>query len=202
MTLHEPVTLLTDYLLAGIGGALAWRLWRRTPHIAARWLSRALALTAISAVVGGSYHGFSANVSPPWALVWWTATLLVICLVSAALAMALLRELGRPAGPSVWLAVISLKLAVAAILVIAHPRFVIAIADYGSVLLVWAIAAVAIRRRWRGWILTAIGLCVVGAVIQQARVAPSPNFNHNDLYHVLQAFALCAFYRAGLELDR
>lgn len=199
MTLNEPATLLTDYLLAAVAVCLAARLLRRTADIAARWLGRALFLTAASAFVGGSYHGFSANVSAPWAAAWWVVTLLVISFLSAALAMSLLREFVRTDGSRTWVWFIAGKLAVSATLVLLYPRFVVAIADYGSVLLAWAIGALGTRRPWRGWMLAAVGLSVVGALVQQARIAPSPHFNHNDLYHLIQALALGAFYRAGLR---
>jgi hypothetical protein len=199
MTLHEPVTLVTDYLLAAVALWLAARLRRQTTDIAARWLARALVLTAASAFLGGSYHGFAGNVPRAWAAAWWVATLLVICLVSAALAMSLLREFTRSTKSTPWTWLIAAKLGVSATLVLLDPRFMIAIADYGSVLLAWAIGALVTRRAWRGWMLGAVGLCVIGALVQQARIAPSPHFNHNDLYHVIQAFALGAFYRAGLR---
>jgi hypothetical protein len=38
---------------------------------------------------------------------------------------------------------------------------------------------------------------VVAAVAQQMRWDPAPTFNHNDLYHVIQALALNLFYRAA-----
>ena len=56
MTVHEPATLLTDLLLGALAGWLAGRL-RRNPAAPARWWSRALLLTAASALVGGTYHG-------------------------------------------------------------------------------------------------------------------------------------------------
>jgi hypothetical protein len=48
--------------------------------------------------------------------------------------------------------------------------------------------------------LAAIGLSVIAALVQQLQVSPSLQFNHNDLYHVIQAFALGGFYRAGTGL--
>jgi hypothetical protein len=38
----------------------------------------------------------------------------------------------------------------------------------------------------------------VAALIQVLRIAPHPQFNHNDLFHVVQTGALYLLYRGGL----
>ena len=72
-----------------------------------------------------------------------------------------------------------------------------AILDYGAILVAWAVAATLVRRAWRGWMLAGIALSVVGAVVQQLGWDVSSYFNHNDLYHVIQAAGLYGFYRAA-----
>jgi hypothetical protein len=199
VTIHEPATLVTDLLLAVLGGWLAWRLHRRMPatHLAAHWWSRTLALTAVSAFVGGTYHGFAPNFPDALRATWWIVTLFIISLTAAAMAMSLLHELVPPAGQRRWLVVIAFKLAAFGGAVFTHPRFVVVIIDYGLVLVLWAVAALWSRRPWRGWMLAGVGLSVAAAVVQQMRWGFSPQFNHNDVYHVIQACALIAFYRAG-----
>jgi hypothetical protein len=199
MTIYEPATLLTDGLLAVLAGGLAWRLHHHTPatNLAACWWSRTLGLTALSALVGGCHHGFAPNFSPVFEEGWWIATLLIISLVSAAMALSLLHEL-RPAGR--WhfgLGLIGLKFIAFAIVAIILKMFVVVIIDYGLAMLAWAVAAVVLRRAWSGWMLTGISLSVGAALVQQLGWAPSRQFNHNDLYHVIQALALIGFYAAG-----
>ena len=46
-----------------------------------------------------------------------------------------------------------------------------------------------------------IALSITAAVVQQLRWAPFPWFNHNDLYHVIQAVAFVGFYRAARHLS-
>ena len=199
MTVSEPATLLTDYLLAVLAGWLGWRLHRSRPatNRAAHWWSRALWLTALSAFTGGSYHGFAPNFPTAVAAIWWMITLLILSLVSAAMAMSLLHELAPVESLRLWRALIGCKLAVFASAAIGHPVFVVAILDYGMSMLAWAGAAVLVRRAWSGWMLAAIALSIVAALVQQIHWSPSPHFNHNDLYHVIQALAICGFYRAG-----
>lgn len=199
MTIHEPATLGTDLLLAVLGGWLAWRLRRRMPaaNLAARWWSRTLTLTAVSAFIGGLYHGFAPNFPDALRATWWIVTLFTISLLAAAMAMSLLHELVPPPGQRRWLVVIIFKLAAFGGAVFTHPHFVVVIIDYGLVLVLWAVAALWSHRPWRGWILAGVGLSVAAAVVQQMRWGFSPRFNHNDVYHVIQACALIAFYRAG-----
>lgn len=199
MTIHEPSTLLTDYLLAGLAGWLAWRLSAGVRAIvpATRWWSRTLALTAVSAFVGGSYHGFGPNFPAGVAGTWWTAVLLIISLVSATLSMGLVHELVAPARQRPWVGLIAVKLAAFAGIALVHPVFLVAIADYGLTLIAWAIAALRVRRAWSNWMLGAIALSMIAAVAQQLHWSIAPQFNHNDLYHVIQALALVGFYRAA-----
>jgi hypothetical protein len=203
MTLHEPTTLLTDCLLAALAGWFAWRL--RQPSSAAnhaqRWWSRTLGLTAVSALVGGTSHGFGPNFSPAVADAWWLATLLVIFLISAAMAMSLLHEIVPPARQGLWRGLIGIKLAGFTGTAVVHPVFLVAIVDYGLAMVAWIAAALILRRAWRNWMLAAIGLSVIAAVVQQIRWPQSSYFNYNDLFHVIQAVALVGFYRAARQLS-
>ena len=202
MTLYEPTTLITDYLLAALTLALGWRLGRDEPPLARRWFARTLLLSALSAFVGGNYHGLAPNFSPEVAAVWWRLVLVVLSFVSAALALSWMHEI-VPRIHHRWVrVVIVLKLVVFVMIALIKPAFLVAIADYGTALLAWLLAALLVRRPWRGWMLTAIGLSAAAAAIQQLRLSPSLHFNHNDLYHLVQGVAFIAFYRAGRLFGR
>jgi hypothetical protein len=202
MLLHEPATFLTDVLLAVLAAWLAWRLRRETAteNRAARWMSRALALTALSALVGGCYHGWAPNLSMEVKNAWWKITLWVIDLVSAALAMNLVCEVIPPERRRGPVIAVAGKFLLFAAIAAWHSRFIVAIADYGTTLIAWLVATIALRRAWRGAMSAGLALSVIAAVVQQLRWAPTPRFNHNDLYHVIQAGALVAFYRAGRRM--
>lgn len=201
MTVYEPATLLTDMLLGALAAWLAWRLHRNpaAARPAVRWWRLVLGLTALSAFVGGSYHGFAPDFPTPVASAWWLVTLWIISLLSAGMAMTLLHELAPAGNQRLWRGLIGLKLALFAAVAVMQPVFVVVIIDYGLVMAAWAVAALVLRRAWRDWMLAGLGLSVIAALVQQLSWAPSPHFNHNDLYHVIQALALGAFYRAGLK---
>lgn len=199
MTIHEPATLLTDLLLGALAGWLAWRLHRRpaTGHPAARWWVWSLTLTGASALVGGAYHGFGPNFSSEVQTGWWVLTLLLICLISAAMSVSLLHEMIAPSAQRPWRTVIAFKFVAFAGAAARHPEFVVVIIDYGLTLLLWAVVAALAGRTWRGWMLTGVGFSLIAAAVQQLHWGISARFNHNDVYHVIQAGALLAFYRAG-----
>lgn len=206
MTLTEPMTLLTDYVLAGVTGWLAWRLWRAHESQAARRLwSAAFGALAAAAIAGGSHHGF-ALLLPEAALAGlWKATIFSVGIASFGMlcgsATAVTSELAR----KLLLAAAGAKLAVYSLWMMDHDEYVFVIADTGTTML-----AIAGLHLWswsrRGdaasrWILSAIAISAVAAGVQAGGLALHPHFNHNDLYHVIQVVAMILFYK-GAKLMR
>jgi hypothetical protein len=196
--LHEPATFFTDLILAALAAWITWRLHTQLPvrSPAAHWWIWALGLTAASAFCGGCYHGFGPELPRLVARAWWILTLLLISLTGAAMALSLVEEMLPPGRKSTGRWFVGAKLAIAVVAVFILPRFIVVLVDYGLVLLAWAACAIAVSRPWRGLVLAGVGLSVMAGLIQALRWAPAPWFNHNDLYHLVQAGALVAFYRA------
>lgn len=199
MTLHEPATFFTDLLLALLGAGFAFKLRKEEPgSTAKRWWIRSMALMSISALVGGFYHGFSPEFPDlePW---WWRVVLWIICGLGLAMGMSLLHEL-KPRRLPAWRVLLVAKFVASATAVLFKPAFVVAMADYGAAMIAWLIAAICIRAPWRVAMLAGLGLSILAGIVQQAQWSLSTHFNHNDLFHVIQAMALIAFYRAGRKL--
>ena len=78
-----------------------------------------------------------------------------------------------------------------------HDEFIGVVIDSGSALLIVAVLH-AIKRdaAWR-WMVGGVAVSVVAASVQALELAPHPNFNHNDLYHVIQIAAMWLFYRGA-----
>ncbi len=199
MTIHEPATLLTDGLLAALGSGLAWRLHRRIPpgYLATRWWIRALLGMSISALVGGSYHGFAPDFPLALAAVWWKCVLILVCAIGFCMGVSLIRKIVPLDRQRVWNGVVIAKFMLSVVALLAYPKFIVAMLNYGLAMIAWAVAAVLVRRVWSGWMLAAVGLSAIAAGIQQSRWSISAHFNHNDVYHLIQALALVGFYRAG-----
>jgi uncharacterized membrane protein YgaE (UPF0421/DUF939 family) len=83
-----------------------------------------------------------------------------------------------------------------------HIDFLLAIIDYGSAFVVSLIVFLAFYKRSgaKGMIL-GILISLAAAAVQMLRISPSENFNHNDLYHVIQLFGLYVFYRSARRLQ-
>ncbi len=202
MTIHEPATVLTDCLLGVLGCWFALRL-RRSPagkSGAGIWWSRALALMAASAFAGGTYHGFAPEVPPAVETWWWRMVLWLICGLGLAMGMSLLHEFWPDRGRQPWTGLLALKFALAAVVVFFVPVFAVAMADYGLAMLAWAAAALVSRRAWSGAMLAGVALSAMAGAVQRMEWGVSVHFNHNDVFHVIQALALVAFHRGGMKL--
>lgn len=199
----EPATFLTDYLLAGLGVVLGLWLWRRAEGSRARRLwAAALVTIGAGAAIGGSSHALGAAEEAGWL---WTATMVAIGLASCLLGLGAVWAFVRSPGLRRALgAALVLVLLVYVVWVPGHPDFRWAVYDYGLTLLVLLLAAAWLGWRRREpsapWLAAAIALSFAAAAIQQLELSPHPRFNHNDLYHVVQAIGLWLFYRAGLRL--
>lgn len=187
MTIHEPMTLATDYLLAASALIFAAGLWRLS-----RLWSLAFVCTAVASLAGGSYHGFGPMLEPQFAVALWKLTLLAVGCASFFLLIGTSRSLAAFA---------AIKLVVYASWMITHDDFVWVIADYGSTLLIVGAVFVARWRRQRHraapWVLASIAVSVIAALVQQSGFALHRHFNHNDLYHLVQIVALWLLHRGG-----
>ena len=177
MTVHEPMTLATDYVLAVAAAVFAAKLWRT--H---RMWALAFAFTALGSFLGGTYHGLLQSPA------LWKAVVFSIGIAS----FFLLAGSGRA------LAVIAtIKLVAYCSWMIFHDGFEWVIADYGITLLLVGIAALLRRDGSSSWIWGSIALSVGGALVQRSGFALHRHFNHTDLYHVIQLAALWLLYRGG-----
>lgn len=186
MAISEPMTLATDYAL----GAVAALLGLRLRHVCKPWALALLALAA-AAFLGGTWHGI---VQSP---VLWKATLLSAGLASFAMLVgsAALTLHGFPRRAVVVFA--SSKLALYSAWVLLHDDFTAVIADSGL-----SLAIVGALHFTNGWMLAGVATSVAAALVQASGVGLHRHFNHNDLYHVVQAAALFFFYRGIVAATR
>jgi hypothetical protein len=192
MTIHEPMTLLTDYVLAGVTGWLCLLLFKNSQSENSRkFWALAFAALALGAFLGGTWHGFFKNDF------LWKATVLCVGVASFAMlagsAFAVLS--GKPR--TVVLAFASAKLLVYSGWMLAHDEFIYVVIDTGI-----AFALVAALHLWgfNGWILAGVAVSVAAALVQASGFALHRHFNHNDLYHVIQIAAMALLYRGARQL--
>lgn len=77
MTLAEPSTVLTDYLLALTCAWFAWRLLARPPRTSLLW-GLGFACLAAASAAGGTFHGLRPRLEPGTASAFWNVTLVGI----------------------------------------------------------------------------------------------------------------------------
>lgn len=192
MTVSEPMTLLTDYALAGVTGWLCFLLFKNAQLQKSRkfWVL-AFAALALGAFLGGTWHGFFNNP------LLWKATLLSVGVASfgmvAGSACAALPKVQR----QMLIVLAAMKLALFSAWMLFHDEFIFVVIDTGV-----AFAVVALLHLWKlnGWILAGVAVSVVAALAQASGFALHQHFNHNDLYHVIQIAAMTLLYRGARTL--
>jgi hypothetical protein len=206
--IDAPMTMLTDYALAGVSGWLGWRLFRTREGQAVRsyWVL-AFAALALAAALGGSYHGFATALTESVDHVLWKVTVLAIGIASFAMfagsAIAVTADRQR----KLLLALAATQLALYSGWMITHDAFIYVIADTSiAMAMVMALHGwSAIRNGDRAslWMLGAVGVSVLAAAVQASGFALHRYFDHNDMYHVIQIAAMVLFYvGAGRLRDR
>lgn len=205
MTITEPATLVTDYLLAVFTGVLAWRLFRaarKTRSVPRRWWAIAFLATAAAGVAGGTVHGFRLVLPAGVTSVLWILTLegLVVAafaVVRGTLAGSQLTEAAKRGASRVA----AVMYAAYGVWVAGSPRFVFAIAAYGvalAVLVAFKLIAWRTDRHSARWMIAGVIVSALAAAVQQSGWSIHQHFNHNDLYHVIQAVAIWMLYRGAV----
>jgi hypothetical protein len=203
----EPMTVATDVVLAGLASMFAARLaqrWTSAGSAAAAWLGAAMLATACAALVGAVAHGADPARYATLRDRSWRGALFVTGMVSAACVASVAFFAARGTVRIAILVFAAVKLVLYLREVARRPVFRIAAADYGVALAI--LLAGAAYRMGRsdapgmGWLVAGVLVSLVAAIVQARKLAPHRQFNHNDLYHVIQMLALYAFYRGGMLL--
>ncbi len=139
MTIHEPVTLITDFILAIASAIFGTLLWRKGN----RFWAVAFFFTAAGSFLGGTYHGFGG-------IPIWIATVCSIGLAS----LFFLWPFSRIAAAAIFVVF-------AAWMTVHYNDFKWVIVDYGITIVLLAII---MRSKW----MTAFALVsIAGAIVQQ-----------------------------------
>jgi len=201
----EVVTMATDYLLAATAFGAAMWLWKTAAGAPGRWWAAAFVATGVAAVLGGTSHGYAPVLDKQthglvWRLTYVTVGIANFCILYGA-SLAVVPPRGRRAVLAVLL--VRLLVVAAALIVLAQFRYVLY--DYAITLAGLLGLAAALGARGRpgaGWVVAGVAASALGALVQLGRIGQGRTFNHNDLFHVVQAAGLALYARGGRDLGR
>jgi hypothetical protein len=197
----DPDVTLTDYGLTLLCAWIVWRIWKGPKFGMSRpWLLLFFAGAGLGAAFGGTVHGFFYIEGTPEYDVLWPASLISIGLAALGAWGVGARLVLRDAAASGIIGLATLVFVVYCGVVISGSQsFAVAVTHYlpAAVFLLLAIFITNRRAPHTGFRLALLGLLLTfaAALIQQQRIGLHPvAFDHNALYHVVQAIALVLIY--------
>jgi hypothetical protein len=204
----EPMTVLTNVILAIVAFALAARLGYAAAVDGKRAmfaLAGAFMATAMAALFGAVAHGVDPVMDAGIRKRFWQLALYATGVVSAATVVCVAYfATGRGGLRDAILILAGAKLLAISSVVTYRPEFRLVVADNAVSLAALLAAALYVDARFSfppaPWFIAGVVVSVVAGIIQAKRVGLHRNFNHNDVFHVVQMVALYVFFRGGLLL--
>lgn len=198
MKLDEPVTALGDYALC----VLLVVLSVLTPLTSPEWPSAIWAAgffaSAVAAGLGGTSHGFGPRLSARPAAQIWRATLLVAVGANCLLLVAVTVDHAPGALVPLLVGVAVAKCVVAIALAWRRPEYRVVV--YDSAITIAAVLLLEIARLAEpgaSWIVVGALLAAFGALVQRSGIRRGKPWNHNDIYHLIQAAAFYGLFRGA-----
>lgn len=207
VTISEPTTLATDYLLGTLSevcGVLLLKEYVKVRHAAIRWWALALFAAAMGSYAGGTYHGFQHALGPVVAGALWKVTTISTGVASFLLLTAAITSSFSGQDRKWLIAGAALKLVIYVGWMLTHDEFRYVIYDYGSTLAI-LLLLIAFERTHgidghRAYIAQGILVSIAAALVQQSGFRLHQHFNHNDLMHVIQMGGVWLLYKGGARL--
>jgi hypothetical protein len=209
-SIAEPDVTLTDYGLAlecGFFVLLLYRL-RESAGPARTWFIVFFAALAIAAIAGGTVHGFLHREDTLAHRVAWNTSLIAIGVValSAWMIGSRFEPVRRADLVLRWIAV-ALFIGYCTVVLLLRNTFAVAIVHYlPAVFFLLFVYAWSYFRGRQPYLLTGLiglSLTLLAAGTQQLEIALHPvYFDHNALYHLVQAAALLMLYSSARSIVR
>lgn len=201
VTIHDPDVVFTDLGLALLGAWLAWRLVSAGGRgVLGRGPGLLMAGLASAAFWGAIFHAFFPlnTETRPGFIAWIPVSLSIVVTAATLLELGLRALVPRLDRRTRRRFVVAYAAAFAAVVLLVDESFTSIVRFYVPALLVFLFGAAARAiRTGDGWTWIALGLALSAgaALLQQLRVALHPvYFDHNALYHLVQAAALILLY--------
>ena len=207
VTISEPTTLITDYILGTLSelcGVFLLKQNMKLQQVSIRWWAFALITAAIGSYVGGTYHGFQHAMEPNLARTLWKVTTISMGVASFLLLAAAFTSAVSAENRRWLLGAAALKLVIYVMWMLEHDEFRFVIYDYGSTLVILLLLVTVGKTHGvsghRAYIASGILVSIAAAAVQQSGVRLHQHFNHNDLMHVVQMGGVWLLYKGGARL--
>ncbi len=205
MTITEPVTLLTDYILAVetlVLGVLLYQGAKRINEKPIALWAFAFFAVALAAVAGGTCHGFVRHLSESVFSALWKITLYSIGISTLFMFLGMTLAALKGTARKILMAVAILQFCVFAFLMAHTDNFTYVVHDYvPAMAVILALCTLRLNRPYAIWIIAGILVSFAAAGIQLSGFRLHKHFNHNDLYHVVQMLAMYLLYCGGKLLS-
>ena len=206
--IYQPDVTLTDYGLAIMCAIFARVLLRQEVERPAlrTWFAVFFTAVSVASLLGGTVHGFFPDVLSAGYRALWPATLFSLGIAAAAAWMiGLVLRFPRDTIAAVAPALVVGMIAYIAVVLFMSQDFVVAILGYmpAAVFLLIILTLVYFDLRRREVLLGVVGLLLtfVAAAVQQMGIGIHPSyFNHDALYHAIQAVALYMIFLSAIWL--
>ena len=200
ITINEPDVALTDYALAIeciVLAILLFRMKNKNPglkHISVLFF----ASLALGSLLGGTVHGFFPDKLSSDRMIMWKLTLVAIGITTFflwAIATFLISRKYRKL--IIYFASLGFVFYVWYVF-FENSDFKVAIVNYfiASIFLLTLFLLIYLKQKAKPLILGIVGILLtfIGGWVQQSKFSVSNYFNHNALYHLIQAVALILIF--------
>jgi len=201
------MTVATNVVLAGLAFVLGARLGYGAAaqgSASGSFFGLGMVVGAVAAAFGAATHGIDPRVDAAQRERCWRAALYTLGFATAATTVSVAFFTARGWIRTAILVAVGFKLLVYLVSVARRPQFRLVAADHVATLAVLLAAALYAMARWHaagmGWLVAGVGVSLIGVLVQVRHVVIHRQFNHNDLYHVIQMLALYLFFRGGVLL--
>lgn len=208
----ELSVTLSDYLLALICIVFAWHFYKnkRKQNLLGRLWTILFASLASASLAGGTVHGFYSDETTLTYQILWLVTLLSLGITAASCWILSGFFLNGRQHISKWIFFASLLFVIYAVAVIfLTQNFLFAILNYLSALICLLVVVIRCYLKTKIsyflWIILGIILTFLAAGLQRSGISIHPYFNHNTVYHLVQALGFTVVFigaKGLVELDR
>ena len=201
----EPDVTLTDYLVATECALFTYLLARKgnRKHPLRIWFAVFFGSISVAGIAGGTVHGFFLDIETLGYQILWPLTLVAIGVTALAAWVIGARIYFSPKVAG-WVSIVAATqfAGYCLIVLLITQLFTIAMINYlpAVIFLTIVFTVIYIQARERKVLIGLVGflLTFIAAGVQQGGIALHPTyFNHNALYHLIQAIALFLIFWAA-----